>query len=126
MAEFQTLTTDAEGVQVNGKALDLTAYECRVLRLMVEDAAAGKKLTTLSHLDLLAPERDPSIAPKSNVMQVIVYRLRRKLLNADAGLTIKSVRERGYCLLAAPRADGIQKGNADLVPAQNQTLGPAL
>lgn len=121
MAEFATLSTNAEGVLVDGKPLDLTGYESRVLRLLVEDAAAGKQLTTLTHLDVIAPPR--ATAPMSNVLQVIVYRLRRKLLNADAGLTIRSVRGRGYCLLAAPRADGIQKGNADLVPAQNQTLG---
>lgn len=125
MAEYRNLATTADGgVAVNGKPLDLTPYECKALRLLVEDAAAGKQLTTLTHLDVIAPPR--AAAPMSNSLQVIMYRLRRKLLNADAGLTIKSVRERGYCLLAAPRADGIQKGNADLVPALNQTLGPAL
>lgn len=81
MAEYRNLATTADGgVAVNGKPLDLTPYECKALRLLVEDAAAGKQLTTLTHLDVIAP----------------------------------------------PRADGIQKGNADLVPALNQTLGPAL
>lgn len=100
MADFADLSSGSLTVRVTGAVLDLTPYEHRVLSLLVEDAAAGKPLTPLASLDLVAPPSKPGAEPVSNVLQVIVYRIRRKLKNAGSTVSILTLRCRGYCLSA--------------------------
>ena len=139
MAEFGDLSSGSLTVRASGQILDLTPYEYRVLCLLIEDAAVGKPLTTLASLALVAPPATPGTEPVSNVLQVIVYRIRRKLLNAGSVASILTVRARGYSLSSAARGfalkalpikhklpAGVQVGNADLVPAQHQTLGSSV
>ena len=81
----------AQAAQLNGAALDLTGFEYRVLELLVRERARVVTRQELS--DYLYPhdqDRD------SNVLEVLIGRLRRKL---DPGATlapIETLRGRGY------------------------------
>jgi two-component system response regulator PhoP len=81
----------AQVAKLNGEALDLTAYEYRVLEYLVRERARVVSRQELS--DYLYPhdqDRD------SNVLEVLIGRLRRKL-DPDGSLApIETLRGRGY------------------------------
>jgi len=81
----------AQVAKLNGEALDLTAYEYRVLEYLVRERARVVSKQELS--DYLYPhdqDRD------SNVLEVLIGRLRRKL-DPDGSLApIETLRGRGY------------------------------
>jgi DNA-binding response OmpR family regulator len=109
MNAFATLSLTPDTVRVAGKPLDLTAMEYALLRALVATQAnAGRDMTTLQALELALDEAFPQRKDAaSNVTQVMLSRIRRKLRDAQAGVDIQSVRGRGYMLRAAlpePRA----------------------
>lgn len=97
--QFERLSIDtrAQQVSVDGKLIELTAYEYRLLvYLATQGGQVISKSTLLDHLYDEDTDRDP------NVLEVFIRRLRQKL-DADKSLRpIETLRGRGY-RLALPR-----------------------
>lgn len=81
----------AQVARLNGEALDLTAFEYRLLEFLVRERARVVSKQELS--DYLYPHDEDR---DSNVLEVLIGRLRRKL-DPDGRLTpIETLRGRGY------------------------------
>ncbi len=81
----------AQAARLNGQAMDLTAFEYRVLEYLVRERA--RVVTKQELADYLYPhdqDRD------SNVLEVLVGRLRRKLDPDGLLAPIETLRGRGY------------------------------
>ena len=90
---FGPLTLDslAQKVEMNGELIELTAYEYRVLEYLI--ARAGQ---VVSKMELTEHIYDQDFDRDSNVIEVFVGRLRRKL-DPDNNLNIiQTMRGRGY------------------------------
>jgi len=86
-----SLDLAGQAVKLNGEPLDLTAYEYRLLEYLVRERARVVTKQELS--DYLYPHGDDR---DSNVLEVLVGRLRRKL-DPDGSLApIETLRGRGY------------------------------
>jgi len=81
----------AQAVRLNGESLELTAYEYRLLETLVRQRPAIVTRQALS--DYLYPHGEDR---DSNVLEVLVGRLRRKLDPQGSGGLIETVRGRGY------------------------------
>lgn len=86
------LDTNSQSLQVDGQAVDLTAYEYKVLEyLMLHSGEVISKTVLTEHIYEQDFERD------SNVLEVFIRRLRQKL-DPDKQLNpIETHRGRGYC-----------------------------
>ncbi|HUR40107.1 MAG TPA: response regulator transcription factor [Verrucomicrobiae bacterium] len=85
------LDTAAKSVQVSGTAVDLTAYEYRLLEyLLLHAGRVVSKSTLTEHLYAENVERD------SNVIEVFVRRLRTKLDPDETLKPIDTLRGQGY------------------------------
>ncbi|MCQ4165671.1 response regulator transcription factor [Tahibacter harae] len=93
------LDTTAQSITVDGKPVDLTSYEYKVLEyLMLHAGELVSKADLTEHIYQQDFDRD------SNVLEVFIGRLRRKL-DPDGHLKpIETVRGRGY-RFAIPRSD---------------------
>ena len=81
----------AQAVKLDGQPLELTAYEYRMLEYLVRERA---RVVTKSELsDYLYPHGEDR---DSNVLEVLIGRLRRKLDPAGTLAPIETVRGRGY------------------------------
>jgi two-component system, OmpR family, response regulator PhoP len=81
----------AQAVKLDGEPLELTAYEYRMLEYLVRERA---RVVTKSELsDYLYPHGEDR---DSNVLEVLIGRLRRKLDPAGTLAPIETVRGRGY------------------------------
>ncbi len=81
----------AQAVTLNGAAMDLTAYEYRLLEYLVRERARVVSKQELA--DYLYPHDEDR---DSNVLEVLIGRLRRKL-DPDGSLApIETLRGRGY------------------------------
>jgi two-component system response regulator PhoP len=88
-----TLNTATQTVAVNGQAVELTAYEYKVLEyLMLHAGKVVSKSSLTDHLYEQDFDRD------SNVIEVFVGRLRRKLDPDNRYNPIETLRGRGYRL----------------------------
>jgi two-component system response regulator PhoP len=90
---FGPLSIDfsAQAVRLNGEAMDLTAFEYRLLEFLVRERARVVSKQELS--DYLYPHDEDR---DSNVLEVLIGRLRRKL-DPDGSLApIETLRGRGY------------------------------
>ena len=97
--ERLVLDTREQRVELNGRAVTLTAYEYRVLSYLAVHAGSPiGKATLLDHLYDEDTERDP------NVLEVFVRRLRKKLDPEGTLQPIETLRGRGY-RLALPREE---------------------
>jgi two-component system response regulator PhoP len=86
-----TLDTTAQTVSVNGQPVDLTSYEYKVLEyLMLHAGELVSKADLTEHIYQQDFDRD------SNVLEVFIGRLRRKLDPDNAIKPIETVRGRGY------------------------------
>ncbi|GMQ88007.1 MAG: response regulator transcription factor [Gammaproteobacteria bacterium] len=85
------LNTDTQQVLLNGDTLDVTAFEYRLLEYLMRHSS---ETVSKAHLaDYLYPHDDDR---DSNVIEVIIGRLRRKL-DPDGSLKpIETLRNRGY------------------------------
>ncbi len=81
----------AQSARLNGAPLDLTTYEYRVLELLVRERARVVSKQELS--DYLYPHDEDR---DSNVLEVLVGRLRRKLDPEGTLAPIETLRGRGY------------------------------
>lgn len=87
------LDQGAQQVTLDGAAVDLTAYEYRVLEyLMLRAGEVVSKAALTEHIYAEEDERD------SNVIEVFIRRLRRKLDPEDRLQPIETLRGRGYRL----------------------------
>jgi two-component system response regulator PhoP len=85
------LDTAAKNVTVDGKAVELTAYEFRLLEyLLLHAGKVVSKSTLTEHLYAEDMERD------SNVIEVFVRRLRSKLDPDETLKPIETLRGQGY------------------------------
>ena len=85
------LNTDTQQVLLNGDTLDITAFEYRLLENLMRHSSEAVSKAQLA--DYLYPHDDDR---DSNVIEVIVGRLRRKL-DPDGSLKpIETLRNRGY------------------------------
>lgn len=93
------LDRDARTVTVAGNPLVLTAKEIALLEyLMLHTRRVVSRATIAEHL------WDESHEADSNVIEVLVSRLRKKIKNAGGRLLIHTVKGLGYCL-RAPTAE---------------------
>jgi two-component system response regulator PhoP len=81
----------AQIARLNGAVMDLTAYEYRVLEYLVRERARVVSKQELS--DYLYPHDEDR---DSNVLEVLVGRLRRKLDPDGTLVPIETLRGRGY------------------------------
>jgi two-component system response regulator PhoP len=90
---FGPLSIDfsAQVARLNGAEMDLTAYEYRVLEYLVRERARVVSKQELS--DYLYPHDEDR---DSNVLEVLVGRLRRKLDPDGTLVPIETLRGRGY------------------------------
>ena len=88
-----TLDLGSGGVTVHGEPMTLTDYEYRLLRLlMVHAGEVLSKMRLTEHLYEDEAQRD------SNVLEVLISRLRTKLDPDGTLQPIQTLRGRGYCL----------------------------
>jgi len=83
----------AQVARLNGEVMDLTAYEYRVLEYLVRERARVVSKQELS--DYLYPHDEDR---DSNVLEVLIGRLRRKLDPDGTLAPIETLRGRGYRL----------------------------
>ncbi|HFD16082.1 MAG TPA: response regulator transcription factor [Rhodospirillales bacterium] len=96
------LDTAAQAVSVAGRPVELTAYEYRILEyLALHPGQVVSKSELTEHLYEQDHDRD------SNVIEVLVGRLRRKLDPEGRLRPIETVRGRGYRL--APAGEGARR-----------------
>jgi two-component system response regulator PhoP len=91
------LDTRAQTVAVDGAAVDLTTYEYRILEQLMLHAGE-----VISKTDLTEKLYEQDFERDSNVIEVLIARLRRKLDPRDTLHPIETLRGRGY-RLALPR-----------------------
>jgi two-component system response regulator PhoP len=91
------LDTRAQTVSVNGGAVELTSFEYRILEHLM--LRAGE---VISKTELTERLYDQDFDRDSNVVEVLVGRLRRKLDPEDGLKPIETLRGRGY-RLSLPR-----------------------
>jgi len=91
------LDTRAQSVTVAGATVDLTTYEYRILEQLM--LRAGE---VISKTDLTEKLYEQDYERDSNVIEVLIARLRRKLDPGDTLHPIETLRGRGY-RLALPR-----------------------
>jgi len=91
---FGPLTLDslAQKVTMHDEAVELTAYEYRVLEYLI--VRAGQ---VVSKAELTEHIYDQDFDRDSNVIEVFVGRLRRKLDPKNSLNIIETLRGRGYC-----------------------------
>ncbi len=85
------LDTAAQTVKRDGQALDITAYEYRLLEYLMRHADSAVSKATLA--DYLYPHDDDR---DSNVIEVLIGRLRKKLDPDGSRKPIETLRGRGY------------------------------
>lgn len=94
-----TLDTTAQTVAIQGQAVDLTSYEYKVLEyLMLHAGELVSKTDLTEHIYQQDFDRD------SNVLEVFIGRLRKKLDPDNTLKPIETVRGRGY-RFAIPRSN---------------------
>ena len=86
-----TIDFSGQVARLNGAVMDLTAYEYRVLEYLVRERARVVSKQELS--DYLYPHDEDR---DSNVLEVLVGRLRRKLDPDGTLVPIETLRGRGY------------------------------
>jgi two-component system, OmpR family, response regulator PhoP len=86
-----TLDTRAQTVRVEGNAVDLTTFEYRILEHLMLRAG-----DVISKAELTERLYDQDFERDSNVIEVLVGRLRRKLDPQDHLKPIETLRGRGY------------------------------
>jgi two-component system response regulator PhoP len=96
------LDTTAQSITVEGKPVDLTSYEYKVIEyLMLHAGELVSKADLTEHIYQQDFDRD------SNVLEVFIGRLRRKLDPEGNLKPIETVRGRGY-RFAIPRTDNAE------------------
>jgi two-component system, OmpR family, response regulator PhoP len=94
------LDTRKQSVTVNGEPVDLTTYEYRILEHMM--LRAGE---VISKAELSERLYEEDLERESNVIEVFMGRLRRKLDPQDTLKPFETLRGRGY-RFAIPRSSG--------------------
>lgn len=85
------LDTVSQSVQINGEPVTLTAYEYRILEYMILNT--GK---VISKTELTEHVYEQDFDRDSNVLEVLVGRLRKKLDPENSIKPIETLRGRGY------------------------------
>lgn len=88
---YVTLNTSTQQVQANGSPIDVTAFEYRMLEYLMRHHSEAVSKSRLA--DYLYPHDDDR---DSNVIEVLIGRLRRKLDPDGTHKPIETLRGRGY------------------------------
>ncbi len=94
------LDTRSQSVAVNGEAVTLTSFEYRLLEHLILHAGE-----VISKAELTEKLYEQDFERDSNVIEVLIGRLRRKLDPDDALKPIETLRGRGY-RITLPRSSG--------------------
>lgn len=94
------MNVEAQSFHVAGEEVHLTAFEYLVLHYLMQ--AQGRLVPAAEIEAVLYPEK----RKPSNVLQVIIGRLRRKLAKADVTWRIRTLRGRGYRIAAYTTGGG--------------------
>jgi two-component system response regulator PhoP len=86
-----TLKLETQQVRRNGEIIDVTAFEYRMLEYLIRHSSEAVSKTRLA--DYLYPHDDDR---DSNVIEVLIGRLRKKLDPDGSLLPIETLRNRGY------------------------------
>jgi len=86
-----TLKLETQQVRRNGEIIDVTAFEYRMLEYLMRHSSEAVSKTRLA--DYLYPHDDDR---DSNVIEVLIGRLRKKLDPDGSLLPIETLRNRGY------------------------------
>ncbi len=86
-----TLDTRSQQLSVNGQAVELTSFEYRLLELLIMHAGE-----VLSKTELTEKLYEQDFERDSNVIEVLIARIRRKLDPDDVLKPIETLRGRGY------------------------------
>jgi two-component system response regulator PhoP len=86
-----SLDTRAQQLLVNGQAVELTSFEYRLLELLILHAGE-----VLSKTELTEKLYEQDFERDSNVIEVLIARIRRKLDPDDVLKPIETLRGRGY------------------------------
>lgn len=86
-----SLSTDTQQVRYDGKLIDVTAYEYKMLEYLMRHHSEAVSKTRLS--DYLYPHDDDR---DSNVIEVLIGRLRKKIDPEGHLRPIETLRNRGY------------------------------
>ena len=97
-----TLDTRSQEVQVNGSKLELTSFEYKLLEYLMLHAGE-----VLSKTQITEALYDEDFERDSNVIEVFIGRLRRKLDPENSYKPIETLRGRGYRLAAERGAPDI-------------------
>ena len=89
--KFNTLKPSTQQALLNDAAIDITAFEYRLLEYLVRHSTEAVSKTRLA--DYLYPHDDDR---DSNVIEVLIGRLRKKLDPDGALQPIETLRNRGY------------------------------
>jgi two-component system response regulator PhoP len=90
-----TLNLETQRALLNGQEMELTSFEYRMLEYLAQ--SQGKIVSKSELRDYLYPHDSD---PESNVLEVLVGRLRRKLDPEGTWHPIETLRGRGYRLVA--------------------------
>ncbi len=94
-----SLDTMSQSLEINGEAVQLTAYEYRVLEYLMLHAGE-----VVSKTELTERIYEQDYDRDSNVLEVLLSRLRRKLDPDNRLKPIETLRGRGYCFRLDRRA----------------------
>jgi two-component system, OmpR family, response regulator PhoP len=86
-----TLDTRSQQLSVNGQLVELTSFEYRLLELLIMHAGE-----VLSKTELTEKLYEQDFERDSNVIEVLIARIRRKLDPDDVLRPIETLRGRGY------------------------------
>ena len=96
------LDTRAQSVAVNGAPVELTSFEYRLLEHLMLHAG-----DVISKTELTEKLYEQDFERDSNVIEVLIARLRRKLDPEDEIKPIETLRGRGYRITLARSAAGV-------------------
>ncbi len=101
MLQFGSISLDtmSQSLEINGEAVQLTAYEYRVLEYLMLHAGE-----VVSKTELTERIYEQDYDRDSNVLEVLLSRLRRKLDPDNRLKPIETLRGRGYCFRLDRRA----------------------
>jgi DNA-binding response OmpR family regulator len=100
MNQIGNLAVAPECATVQAAVVPLTDLELKILRRL--SLVPGQRVSVDSLHEAMYGHS--AVAKESNVLQVLVGRLRKKLTAAGAGVAIDNVRGEGYALRAEPQA----------------------
>jgi two-component system, OmpR family, copper resistance phosphate regulon response regulator CusR len=113
------LDTASQTAKRGNRSISLTAKEYALLEFLVRNANR-----VIGRSEIAEHVWDESFDPFSNLIEVYVNRLRRKLGEADGKPLLQTRRGSGYILCSASEADSSMEGKGEKYPASRHSRKP--